>query len=129
MTRRATMCSFRRLLASIPALSLSGALIVAAAAAEVTYALTIANGRVPDNMRLIRVKQNDVVKLEWRTDKPLTVHLHGYDIEQELKPGTVTEMTFTARATGRFPVEPHIGRTPSGGHAHGDVLVTIEVYP
>jgi hypothetical protein len=111
------------------ALSLSSALIVAAVAAEVTYALTIANGRVPDNMRLIRVKQNDVVKLEWRTDKPLTVHLHGYDIEQELKPGTVTEMTFTARATGRFTVEPHIGRTPSGGHAHGDVLVTIEVYP
>jgi hypothetical protein len=129
MTRRATMCSFRRLLASILALSLSSALIVAAVAAEVTYALTIANGRVPDNMRLIRVKQNDVVKLEWRTDQPLTVHLHGYDIEQELKPGTVTEMTFTARATGRFTVEPHIGRTPSGGHAHGDVLVTIEVYP
>jgi hypothetical protein len=111
------------------ALSLGSALIVAADAAEVTYALTIANGRVPDNMRLIRVKQNDVVKLEWRTDKPLTVHLHGYDIEQELKPGPVTEMTFTARATGRFTVEPHIGRTPSGGHAHGDVLVTIEVYP
>jgi hypothetical protein len=105
------------------ALSLSSALTATADAAEATYALTIANGRVPDNMRLIRVKQNDVVKLEWRTDKPLTVHLHGYDIEQELKPGTVTEMTFTARATGRFT------GTPSGGHAHGDVLVTIEVYP
>jgi hypothetical protein len=127
MTRRATMCSFWRLLASMLALSLSGVLTVSAA--EVTYALTIANGRLPENMRLIRIKQNDVVKLEWRTDKPLTVHLHGYDIEQELKPGTVTEMTFTARATGRFTVEPHIGRTPSGGHAHGDVLVTIEVYP
>src|SRR5215472_17393563 len=128
MTRRATVFSFRWLRASMLALSLSGALPVAAAA-EVTYALTIANGRLPENMRLIRVKQNDVVKLEWRTDKPLTVHLHGYDIEHELKPGAVTEMTFTARATGRFTVEPHIGRTPSGGHAHGDVLVTIEVYP
>jgi hypothetical protein len=101
----------------------------AAEAAQVTYALSIANGRVPDNMRLIRVKQNDVVKLEWSTDKPITVHLHGYDIEQELKPNTVTQMTFTARATGRFTIEPHIGKTPSGGHAHGDVLVTIEVYP
>ncbi len=129
MTRRATISSFPRLRALILALSLSCALTAAANAAEVTYALTIANGRVPDNMRLIRVKQNDVVKLEWRTDKPLNVHLHGYDIEQELKPGTVTEMTFTARATGRFTVELHIGRTPSGGHAHGDVLVTIEVYP
>lgn len=110
-------------------LCLSAAAVAAATAAEVTYALTVANGRVPDNMRLIRVKQNDVVKLEWSTDKPMTVHLHGYDLEQELKPGTVTEMTFTARASGRFTVESHIGKTPSGGHAHGDVLVTIEVYP
>jgi hypothetical protein len=122
------MSSLRRLRALVLALSLSGAL-TGADAAEVTYALTIANGRVPDNMWLIRVKQNDVVKLEWSTDKPMSVHLHGYDIEQEVKPGTVTEMTFTARATGRFTVEPHIGKTPSGGHAHGDILVTIEVYP
>src|SRR5437773_5492508 len=122
MPRRATISSFPRLRALILALSLSCALTAAANAAEVTYALTIANGRVPDNMRLIRVKQNDVVKLEWRTDKPLNVHLHGYDIEQGLKPGTVTEMTFTARPTGRFTVEPHCGHTPCGGHAHGDVL-------
>jgi hypothetical protein len=122
------MSSLRRLRALVLALSLSGAL-TGADAAEVTYAMTIANGRVPDNMRLIRVKQNDVVKREWSTDKPMSVHLHGYDIEQEVKPGTVTEMTFTARATGRFTVEPHIGKTPSGGHAHGDILVTIEVYP
>jgi hypothetical protein len=110
------------------AISLTSALN-AAEAAQVTYALNVVNGRVPDNMRLIRVKQDDVVKLEWSTDKPMTVHLHGYDIEQELKPGTVAQMTFTARATGRFTIEPHIGKTPSGGHAHGDVLVTIEVYP
>src|SRR6266403_1419736 len=129
MMRSTTMSWFRPLRAFVLALSLSSTMNVAAGAAEVTYVLTIANNRVPDNMRLIRVKQNDIVKLEWSTDKPLTVHLHGYDIEQELKPGTVTEMTFTARATGRFTVEPHIGRTPSGGHAHGDVLVTIEVYP
>jgi len=100
-----------------------------ARAAEVTYALRITNGRVPDEMRLIRVKQHDVVKLEWTTDKPITVHLHGYDIEREVKPGAVTEMTFAARATGRFTVEPHISRTPSGAHAHGETLVTIEVYP
>ena len=111
------------------ALILSLAPMLLAHAAEVTYALRITNGRVPDDMRLIRVKQNDVVKLEWSTDKPITVHLHGYDIEQEIKPGTIMEMTFTARATGRFTVEPHLGRTPSGGHTHGDTLVTIEVYP
>jgi hypothetical protein len=122
------MCRVRPVQPLLLALFLTIALN-AAKGAQVTYAINIANGHVPDNMRLIRVKQNDVVKLEWSTDKPITVHLHGYDIEQELKPGTVTPMTFTARATGRFSIEPHIGKTPSGGHAHGDVLVTIEVYP
>jgi hypothetical protein len=111
------------------ALSLLGAVICAAGAAEVTYVLAVANGRVPENMRLIRVKQNDVVKLQWRADKPMSVHLHGYDIEREIKPGAVTDMTFTARATGRFTIEPHVGKAQAGGHAHGDVLVTIEVYP
>jgi hypothetical protein len=98
-------------------------------AAEVTFALRVENGHVPESMRLIRVKRNDVVKLEWSTDRPMTIHLHGYDIEKEIVPGSVTDMTFTARATGRFTVEPHLGKTPSGGHEHGDVLVTVEVYP
>jgi hypothetical protein len=128
MTRSATMSS-RLLPALALALFAGGAMFLTAGAAEVTYVLAIANGRVPDNMRLIRVKQNDVVKLEWSTDKPISVHLHGYDIEKEIKPGAITEMMFVARATGRFTVEPHIGKTPAGGHAHGDVLVTIEVYP
>jgi len=99
-----------------------------ARAAEVSFALRIENGRLPQNMRLIRVKQNDVVKLQWSADKPVVIHLHGYDIEKEIAPGTMTDMTFTARATGRFTVEPHT-RQSSGGHAHGGVLVTIEVYP
>src|SRR5262245_55266405 len=127
--RRITLFGFRSPQALMLALCMSAVPMAGADAAEVIYALTITNGRVADNMRLIRVKQNDVVKLEWSTDKPMTVHLHGYDVEQELKPGTVTHMSFTARATGRFTIEPHIGKTPSGGHAHGDVLVTIEVYP
>jgi hypothetical protein len=98
-------------------------------AAEVAFVLKIEHGRVPESMRLIRVKQNDIVRLQWTTDQAWSIHLHGYDIEKNLKPGEVTEMIFTARATGRFTIEPHVGTTPTGGHAHGDVLVTIEVYP
>ena len=59
----------------------------------------------------------------------MTIHLHGYDIEKEIVPGATTEMAFTARATGRFTIEPHLAKAPSGGHEHGDILVTIEVYP
>jgi hypothetical protein len=100
-----------------------------AMAAEVAFMLPITNGRVPENMHRIRVKQNDVVKLHWTSDVPANLHLHGYDIEKTVSPGSVTDMTFTARAAGRFTVESHVGKTASGGHGHGNVLVRIEVYP
>ena len=98
-------------------------------AAELTFDLRIAKGRLPADKRLIRVKQGDAVKLQWSTDRRMAIQLHGYGIEKDIMPGVVTDMIFTARATGRFTVEPHLAKTPSGGHAHGDVLVTIEVYP
>src|SRR5690348_13848276 len=78
-----------------------------ARSAEVTYALRIENGHVAQNMQLIRVKQDDVVKLQWTADKRSVVHLHGYDIEKTVLPGAVTDLTFTARATGRFQVHLH----------------------
>jgi hypothetical protein len=128
------MTMTRRLASTVAAWALASALgstipAAPAQAAEVAFALHIENGRLPENMRLIRVKRNDVVKLEWTSDRPMTIHLHGYDIEKEIRRGRVTDMVFAARATGRFTVEPHLAREPSGAHAHGDVLVTIEVYP
>ena len=114
----------------LPIVLLAGTVCTASAqAAELTFDLRIENGRLPANMRLIRVKQGDVVKLQWRADKRTAIHLHGYDIEKTIEPGAVTEMSFTARATGRFTVAPHVAKQPSGGHSHGAVLVTIEVYP
>jgi hypothetical protein len=122
MTRHARV----RLLAFVAALLLALAAGVAYAA-EVTFELRIENGRLPEAMRRIRVKHNDVVKLRWSADRAMTVHLHGYDIESRIVPGSVAEMTFAARATGRFTIEPHL--PAGGGHAHGEALAVIEVYP
>src|SRR5713226_5176179 len=124
MTRKRIMRWLRSTLAACAlAFSLSATIMASTvSAADVTFVLRIENGHVPDNKRLIRVKQNDVVKLNWSTDRLMTIHLHGYDVEKEITPGTINEMTFTARATGRFTVEPHLAKQPSGGHAHGDVL-------
>jgi FtsP/CotA-like multicopper oxidase with cupredoxin domain len=103
---------------------------VGASAADLTFDLKIERGQVPQNMRVIRVSQGDVVKLRWSTDQPVTLHLHGYDIEQTLERGAVAEMTFTARATGRFPVHVHDGSVRTGSHSHQEApLVLIEVYP
>jgi hypothetical protein len=97
-----------------------------AQAAQQTFELRIDHGRVPENMRLIRVLQDDVVTLRWTVDRPVTLHLHGYDIEKHVDPGTVGVMSFEARATGRFPIEVH-GAGGKGGSE--EPLVYVEVYP
>jgi hypothetical protein len=58
----------------------------------------------------------------------MVLHLHGYDIERKVVPGDIAEMSFTARATGRFSIEEHAPRT-GGGHSHGAAIVWIEVLP
>ena len=106
----------------------SGLGITGAKAEELTFNLRIENGKLPVNMRLIRVKQGDVVKLRWSSDRSMALHLHGYDIERKVEPGVVAEMTFTARATGRFPVQEHQSQS-GGGHTHGAPIVQVEVLP
>jgi hypothetical protein len=101
---------------------------VGAQAAELTFDLRIDNGHLPENMRLIRVHQGDIVRLRWSADRPVTVHLHGYDIETSVEPGRVGEMRFTARATGRFPVHAHTSGDAGDAHAEA-ALVYLEVYP
>jgi hypothetical protein len=100
-----------------------------AQAPEAVFDLKVEKGKVAPNMRLIRVKQGDAVKLRWTTDRPMVLHLHGYDIETKVEPGAVAEMAFAARATGRFPIEEH-KPDAKGGHSHGEApLVRIEVRP
>jgi hypothetical protein len=108
---------------------LGAAAVCAAQTRELTFDLKIERGAVPANMRLIRIRQGDVVQLRWTSDRAITIHLHGYDLERTVVPGAVSEMTFTANATGRFPVEVHKG-DGQGGHSHGEApLVRVEVYP
>jgi hypothetical protein len=104
--------------------------VVGAAATDLTFDIKVERGRVPEAMRLIRVTEGDVVKLRWTSDQPLVLHLHGYDIEKRIAPGAVTELAFTAYATGRFAIHLHQQGAGAGGHAHEDLpLATIEVYP
>ena len=47
----------------------------------------------------------------------------------KVEPGRTADMAFTARATGRFPVEEHKPNA-RGSHSHGEApLVRVEVYP
>ena len=99
-------------------------------AAELVFDITIEHGRVPDTMHLMRVHEGDAVKLRWTSDRPLVLHLHGYDIEQRVAADAVAEFGLTAYATGRFPIEIHGQGAGVGNAGHGDApLAIIEVYP
>jgi hypothetical protein len=120
---------FRACLISTVLAWVTSATIIGAGAAELTFDYHIERGRVAESMSVIRVKQGDVVKLRWSTDRSIILHLHGYEIEKKVEPGAIGVMEFVAHATGRFPVEVH-GSPGSGGHSHGEApLVRIEVYP
>jgi hypothetical protein len=108
-----------RLLAAI-ALTLAST----AVAAERVFDLTISHGGLSGGPDTIRVHQGDTVILRWHSDRPITLHLHGYEIETRVVPGSVAETRFAAWATGRFPVHLHASRTPSE-----TVLVYLEIYP
>lgn len=96
---------------------------LAAQPGERVFELALTDGKLPQAMQVIRIKQGDSVKLRWTTDRAITLHLHGYDIERELKAGAVTEFSFKAHATGRFPVNAH-------EHGRGErVVLYLEVHP
>ena len=100
-------------------------LAASAGAAEEEIQLAIIRGVLPAAQRVLRVHEGDQVRLVWRSDRLLTVHLHGYDIEWRVRPGDVVRSSFTAYASGRFPIEIHWS---NDGH-HDTPLAVLEVYP
>lgn len=86
--------------------------------------LTISNGALPADQQLVAVAQGDELTLRLTSDEPVEVHLHGYDIEEKVSPGTTVSRRFTARAAGRFPLELHGDRR--GGER---VVGYLEVRP
>lgn len=83
--------------------------------------LEIRDGKVMSDKNSVRVIEGENVQLNWTTDEPVELHLHGYDIWANAKPGETASMEFPAVATGRFPISSH-----EFGHA---TVIYLEVYP
>jgi hypothetical protein len=54
----------------------------------------------------------------------MELHLHGYDIEVKVSPGSPAVMSFKASIPGRFSVEQH-----GQGPGHHRAVLYLEVYP
>jgi len=76
-------------------------------AATTLRAISIRDGKAAVENQTIVVAQGAQVELQWRSDRPIALHLHGYDIETKVTPPAAAVMAFTARLAGRFPVTEH----------------------
>jgi hypothetical protein len=72
-----------------------------------TFDIALARGRPDAAHATLQVKRGDQVELRWSTDRPIALHLHGYDIESRVTPGSPARMSFVAAMAGRFPVSEH----------------------
>jgi hypothetical protein len=86
--------------------------------------LSIVNGTLADRSDTLRVQQDDDLELRWSSDKPVDLHLHGYDIEAKVTPEAPAVMAFKANIPGRFPIEAH-----GQGPGHHRALLYLEVRP
>ena len=95
------------------------------------HSIAIRDGAIPPSQRNLSVPHQSLVRIEWSADRPMTVHLEGYNLSVTVRPGAPALMQFKAYATGRFAVHAHDGeRGVSSGHAHGrSVLLRLEVHP
>jgi len=85
--------------------------------------LPIMNGKAAVAGGTIKVKQGDELELRWSSDRPMSLHLHGYDIEVKVAPQSPVVMSFKAHLAGRFAVSEHV----QAGREHA--VLYLEVYP
>ena len=70
---------------------------------ENTFDLAIVGGSMTPSE--ITDDEGDRVRFRRTSDSPLVFHLHGYDLEEEVEPGELTELAFDATLTGRSEIE------------------------
>ena len=66
------------------------------------------------NERTLSFDKGDTVRFRVRHDDAEKVHIHGYDIKQELAPNRTATVSFKASITGIFEIELEHSGTPLG---------------
>jgi pullulanase/glycogen debranching enzyme len=68
----------------------------------------------PGKVQKLKYTQGDEVRFQVRSPKADEVHVHGYNIERELKPNQPTTIAFKATINGIFDIEVHSTDTQIG---------------
>lgn len=91
--------------------------------------LRIAARKPEGGVRTVRAARGEPLILRIRSDERLSVHVHGYDVRADVKPGATASLALVARHTGRFPVTAHLDDAKPGRHGAEPTLLYLEVHP
>ncbi|MEP7068492.1 MAG: hypothetical protein ABI789_04590 [Usitatibacter sp.] len=80
-------------------------------------------------VRTVRAALGESLVLRIRADEEMTIHLHGYDLQQRVVAGREERMPLVARWVGRFPVTAHLHEAKAGKHGAEPTLLYLEVHP
>ena len=70
-----------------------------------------------------------MLEIEFSTDEPAELHLHGYDKLIKVAPSAPTVLRFDASIAGRFSIEAHGFASDKSGQRRHVVLLYLEVHP
>ncbi len=74
---------------------------------EHTLSLEIKGGKPVGGMKRLKVTRGDHVEVTVSSDAQDRVHLHGYDIAEDVAAGGKATLEFDATIAGRFELESH----------------------
>jgi hypothetical protein len=87
----------------------------------------VKGGDVEGGARDVTVNKGDHVTLEATANFDFALHLHGYEIEKEGKPGQTVRISFPANIDGEFEIEVH--HLVHGQEASAVQVGTLKVNP
>ena len=109
---------------SLTALLLAFLFLIAAcgvrAPEDAAFDLSIVDGKLAGDQTTFVADQGGSIILNFSSDRHGEIHLHGYELKQNVGPGNLSSITFMAEATGRYGMEFHPVVESETEHSHGN---------
>jgi FtsP/CotA-like multicopper oxidase with cupredoxin domain len=92
-----------------------------------TETIEFRNGAPVGGVQDVEAASGDEVRIRVVSDAPGEVHVHGYELSEEVAPGEPATFEFQATAEGEFEIEAH--RVVNGVEEEGAQIASLTVTP
>jgi hypothetical protein len=104
-TQRGAFAACAALIALIAIALIAGGSGGSAAPAPAAPALSVVGGKPSGGAQVLEYRRGDHVELSVSSDTADQLHVHGYDLREALRVGSVTRLGFEAALEGEFRIE------------------------